>query len=102
MHRTLSDITGIIEKARFPNPYGTKALPSSRLAKAEAGAWASADKVHFHEVGAVDSIIDITGFFAALDLLGVEKFYFNEFCFGSGTVQSQHGELPFRPPLSCN
>ncbi len=100
VHRTLSDITGIIEKSPLPESIRNKSIAVfTRLAKAEAGVHGlSADKVHFHEVGAVDSIIDITGFCAALDLLGVEKFYFNEFCFGSGTVQSQHGELPLPAP----
>jgi uncharacterized protein (TIGR00299 family) protein len=55
-------------------------------------------QVHFHEVGAVDSIIDIVGTCAALDLLGVDTVYASPVAVGRGMVRSAHGLIPNPPP----
>ena len=59
-----------------------------------------ADRVHFHEVGAVDSIVDIVGTAVALSLLGFPKLYHRPFILGSGTITFSHGTLPLPAPAT--
>ncbi len=71
------------------------------LAVAEASVHSVAvDDVHFHEVGAVDSIVDIVGTAVALDLLGIEAIYASPFAQGHGWTQSQHGLIPLPAPAT--
>lgn len=58
------------------------------------------DHVHFHEVGAVDSIVDIVGTAVALSLLGFPKLYHRPFVLGSGTITFSHGTLPLPAPAT--
>lgn len=58
------------------------------------------DEVHFHEVGAVDSIIDILAFCIAIEYLNVDAIYYNNFAFGSGTITTQHGVIPLPAPAT--
>jgi len=70
-----------------------------RLAVAEATVHGMPiEQVHFHEVGALDSIADIAGAAIALDLLGVEKFTSSSVATGSGTVKCEHGVMPIPTP----
>ena len=72
-----------------------------RLGEVEAAlhGW-TLDQVHFHEVGAVDSIADIVGSCAAVELLGIEQLHCSPLNLGSGTVKCQHGLLPVPAPAA--
>src|SRR5208337_274049 len=70
-----------------------------RLAEAESAVHGlPLERVHFHEVGALDSIADIAGAAIGLDLLGVDKFTSRSVPTGSGTVQCAHGLMPIPAP----
>jgi pyridinium-3,5-bisthiocarboxylic acid mononucleotide nickel chelatase len=73
-----------------------------KLGEAEARVHGVAiEKVHFHEVGAVDSISDIAGACVAFDLLGVEEIHCSAINTGSGTVKTEHGVLPVPAPATA-
>ncbi len=102
-HRHLSGILKMIAAADLPE--AVKAA-SGRVFQAlgEAEAYAhgvSIEKVHFHEVGAVDSICDIVGICMGLHLLGVDKIYCSPINVGSGTVNTEHGVLPVPAPATA-
>jgi uncharacterized protein (TIGR00299 family) protein len=102
-HRHLSGILKMIEAAELPDRVKQNVTAVfQRLAKCEAGVHqTSIEKVHFHEVGAADSIADITGACLALDLLGVEKVFCSPVNVGSGTVNTEHGVLPVPAPATA-
>lgn len=101
--RTWRDIRALIERADLAEPIRQRALGIfSRLAAAEAQVHGTdPESVHFHEVGAVDSIIDIVGAAAGLELLGVDAVYSGPFHLGHGFVQSAHGMLPVPAPATA-
>ena len=59
-----------------------------------------AEKVHLHEVGAVDAILDVVGSIWGLEMLGVERVYCGPIALGDGTVEAAHGELPVPAPAT--
>ena len=101
-HRHLADILGIITGSTLSDSVKDKASRVfRRLAEAEAAVHGSdIEKVHFHEVGAVDSILDIVGAVLALELLGVEQVTCSPVAIGSGTVKCAHGTLPVPAPAT--
>ena len=77
-------------------------LVFSELARVEAKIHGTtADEVHFHEIGAADSIVDIVGACAAMDALNIEQVYATPPALGSGTVDTQHGILPVPAPATA-
>jgi uncharacterized protein (TIGR00299 family) protein len=73
-----------------------------RLAEAEAEVHGSTpEKVHFHEVGAADALVDVTGTIEGLRALGVSEVYSSPLRLGRGAVQSQHGLIPIPAPATA-
>jgi pyridinium-3,5-bisthiocarboxylic acid mononucleotide nickel chelatase len=102
-HRHLPHIVRMIEKAAIPETARRSAIAVfQRLGEAEAEVHQIAiEKVHFHEVGAADSIADIVGTCVALDLLGVDAIVCSPLNVGSGTVKTEHGMLPVPAPATA-
>jgi pyridinium-3,5-bisthiocarboxylic acid mononucleotide nickel chelatase len=102
-HRHLPHIEKIISAGELSARARDNSLAVfRRLGEAEATSHnVPIEKVHFHEVGAVDSICDIAGACVALDSLGVEEIYCSRINVGSGTVETEHGTLPVPAPATA-
>jgi uncharacterized protein (TIGR00299 family) protein len=98
--RHLSEIRQIISKSNLSELARSRSIHAfERLAEAEARAHGTmVDKVHFHEVGAVDSIIDVAGAMIGVEMLGVDRFISSPLRVGYGTVRAAHGLLPVPAP----
>jgi uncharacterized protein (TIGR00299 family) protein len=101
-HRGLSDIKAILAAAALPDPVKANAeTVFTRLAVAEAAIHGTTpEQVHFHEVGALDAIVDVVGACLGFQMLGAEAFYTTPFTFGSGRVRTQHGMLAVPVPAT--
>jgi len=102
-HRHLSGILKLIQAADLSETVKSKAERVFRvLGEAESAIHGvDIENVHFHEVGAVDSICDIVGVCLALDLLAVEAIHCSPINVGSGTVNTEHGVLPVPAPATA-
>jgi hypothetical protein len=102
-HRHLPHILKMIQQGDWSERVKQNASAVfERLAEAEAAVHqVSVDRVHFHEVGAVDSIADIVGACLGFDLLGVEEIHCSPVNTGSGTVKTEHGVLPVPAPATA-
>ncbi len=100
--RRYQDIRRLLERAKLPAPVRARAQAIFlELARAEARVHGVAlDAVHFHEVGAVDAIVDITGAALALDALGISKLTATPPALGHGVVDTAHGRLPLPAPAT--
>ena len=103
-HRHLSHILSIIDRSGISARAKQNASAVfQRLGEAESSVHGvSIEKVHFHEVGAADSIADIVGACVALDLLNVDEVCSSAINVGSGTVMTEHGVLPIPAPATAN
>lgn len=103
-HRHLSEILELIESSAISaNAKGLAARIFRRLGRAEAKVHGvSVEEVHFHEVGAIDAIIDIVGFAIAFDLAELQLCSCTPLPTGSGVVKTEHGLLPVPAPAVVN
>ena len=102
-HRGLSDILDILDASGLPGPVRENASSVFReLARVEAGIHGTTiEEVQFHEIGALDSILDVTAACAALHLLGIEEVRATRVNVGEGFVESAHGTLPVPAPATA-
>jgi uncharacterized protein (TIGR00299 family) protein len=102
VHRGLKEILAILRKGRLPpRALGLAEAAFARLAEAEAKVHGiPVQKVHFHEVGAIDAICDIAGAALALDALGIEKLWCRALPLSTGFVVMEHGRLPVPAPAT--
>ncbi len=100
-HRRLQDIAELLAQGLAPHVHERTMAIFRRLAEAEGAVHGVApEEVTFHEVGAVDSIVDIAGVVLGLDLLGITDLYCSPLPLTSGRVRSAHGELPVPAPAT--
>ncbi len=101
-HRGLHDIHALINAAALPLAVRERALAIfTRLAAAEALVHGTTvDEIHFHEVGALDAIIDIVGVCAGIHELGITQLYASSVPLGEGWVNSAHGRIPVPAPAT--
>ncbi|HSW47296.1 MAG TPA: nickel pincer cofactor biosynthesis protein LarC [Phycisphaerae bacterium] len=101
-HRHLRHILEILDHSRLPETVCRQAVAIfTRLAEAEAAVHGTTpEKVHFHEVGAIDAIVDVVGACAALEQLGIERVYVSPIPPGSGTITCEHGQMPVPAPAT--
>jgi uncharacterized protein (TIGR00299 family) protein len=102
-HRSLSTILNLIQQAGLPPRVVARASSIfTRLGEAEARMHGvPIEKVHFHEVGAVDAIVDIVGTSLGFELLDIEECVCSRLNVGSGVVAAQHGNLPVPAPATA-
>jgi uncharacterized protein (TIGR00299 family) protein len=100
--RTLSAIEAIIGDSDLSWQVRSRSLAIfHRIARAEAAIHGkSVDDVHFHEIGAVDSLVDVVGFASALERMGIERVFSSPLALGGGTIQTEHGRLPAPAPAT--
>ena len=99
-HRHFSDIKQIIETSALSAAVKQRAVQIfTRLAEAEARVHNEPiDHIHFHEVGAVDAIVDVVGAAICFDTLRIDRFISSPLHVGSGMVKMAHGQFPVPPP----
>lgn len=102
-HRNLADILKIIGGSELPDSVKEKACRVfQRLGTAEAKVHGTTiEKVHFHEVGAVDAIVDIVGTVFGFHYLGIERIYSSPMRTGKGFVKAAHGIMPIPAPATA-
>jgi uncharacterized protein (TIGR00299 family) protein len=102
-HRNLGDISEIIEKSSLDTDIKRNSIRIfTRLAEAEAKVHdTTVESIHFHEVGAMDAIIDVVGAVIGLKALGIDKVFCSPLHVGTGTLLCAHGELPVPAPATA-
>jgi hypothetical protein len=100
--RGLAEVSEIIRSSNLPDEVKDRAIAVfERLGKAEAKVHGtSIQEVHFHEVGAIDAIVDVVGVVCGLHDLSIESLYASPLPLGTGWVQSEHGTIPVPAPAT--
>lgn len=100
--RNLKIIKKLIQKTSLPKEVKEKSLSIfTRLAEAEASVHqVDIDEVHFHEIGAVDTIVDIVGTLVGLKSLKVERVFSSPLPLGKGEIETSHGKIPIPAPAT--
>ena len=101
-HRRLKDVTEIINSSALSDTVKSRAVDIfRRLAEAEGHVHGtSSEEVHFHEVGAIDAIVDIVGACIGIELLGIEQIIASPLPMGHGFVKAAHGLIPLPAPAT--
>jgi uncharacterized protein (TIGR00299 family) protein len=101
-HRHLHHIAAILDHTDLPQSVKSRSLAVfRRLAEAEAAVHGSTiEEVHFHEVGALDAIIDVVGVCAGIEALGIDRLYASSAPLGEGWTKSAHGRIPLPAPAT--
>jgi len=101
-HRKLKDVSDIINSSELSETVKARAVDAfRRLAEAEAAVHGSTpEEVMFHEVGAVDAIVDIAGTAVGTELLGIERIVCSPLPMGRGFVETAHGKIPLPAPAT--
>ena len=101
-HRHLSDVAAIIRAGDLPEKVQARAIAVfTRLAEAEARVHnTTPEAIHFHEVGALDAIVDIVGVVAGLAELGIERLHASPLPLGHGWARTMHGRIPLPAPAT--
>ena len=99
-HRGLNDLASIVMQAELSQSIQERAISALKLlAEAESQVHGvPAEQIHFHEVGAVDTIVDIVGAAVGFEQLDIEEVYCSALPWSRGTVKTEHGILPVPPP----
>jgi len=102
-HRGFSAIKGIIEASEFSEVVKRRAIDAFRRIAVEEAAVheTTVEDVHFHEVGAVDAIVDIVGAMWCIERLGITRVMASQVAVGSGTIRVAHGEMPIPAPATA-
>lgn len=100
--RHLADILAIVEKSQLPAEVKARSTTLfTRLAEVEAGIHGtSLEHVHLHELGGIDTMVDVVGAFLGFQLLGIEKAYASPLPLGRGFVRGAHGQIPLPAPAT--
>ena len=101
-HRTFADVRRLVEEACLPERVTRRAIATFKLLAEAEGIvhGVTSEDVTFHEVGAMDSVVDIVGSCVALELLGARTVSCGPLPMGTGTVPSAHGSLPVPAPAT--
>jgi uncharacterized protein (TIGR00299 family) protein len=101
-HRALTEIKNLLNSSKLDEETVRRAISIfERIGTAEARAHdMSIENVHFHEIGAVDTICDVVAAVAGFRKLGIEKLYSSALLLGSGTIESAHGRIPVPSPAT--
>ena len=100
---TIRDFVDIVEASGLPDSVVQRSRAIfQRLAEAEAAVHGTTpEQTHLHELGTLDTLVDVVGSVAGLEMLGVERIYCSAFPSGSGVIRSQHGLLPVPAPATA-
>jgi len=101
-YRNLAGILALLQRGSFPSRVvETCRRILGRLAEAESRVHdVPVEQVHFHEIGAIDTVVDVLGFALGIEYLGIKRILFSTLTVGTGTVDTAHGILPVPAPAT--